>query len=76
MQVVKVILLSPLIALWFVVLIAGTLIAWPVAIILKRLFGWDPDCTPDHQGNLELPIYCGLFFVVVCAGVGIFLLCR
>jgi hypothetical protein len=76
MQLVRVFLLAPLIALWFVVVIAGALISWPVGIILKRLFGWDPHNTPDHQGHLELTVYCGLFFVAVCAGVGIFLLCR
>jgi hypothetical protein len=75
MKLVKVILLAPVIALWFVIVFAGAVIAWPVGIILKRFFGWDPHDTPDHQGNLELTVYCGLFFVAVCAGVGIFLLC-
>jgi hypothetical protein len=75
MRVAKTILLIPLIALWFVVAFSGVLIALPVELVLKRAFGWDPHDTPDHQGHLELTIWCGLSFLVVGAGIVIWLLC-
>jgi hypothetical protein len=64
MKVVKVILLAPLIAVYFAVLIPAFLLAVPVGFALKRLFGWDPHETPDHQGNLEV-VYCSGFVVLL-----------